>query len=135
MIFIQQKMKNLLLTLTLIFAFASLASAATFAVNLTTDENDFNAGDGICDTNSAVTGNQCTLRAAIQEANATTDLDNINFTIPISGLRVIQLDFSLPSIARIPVLHCWIYSSRLKFLRTLDHYVTDAVLSVEIRKK
>ncbi|HSK72394.1 MAG TPA: BACON domain-containing carbohydrate-binding protein, partial [Pyrinomonadaceae bacterium] len=77
---------------------SNLSPAATFTVNLTSDEEDFNVGDGICDANSAVAGNQCTLRAAIQEANATTDPDNINFLIPISGLQVIQLAASLPAI-------------------------------------
>ena len=42
---------------------------ATFSVNDNGDAADLNPGDGICDS-SAVAGNQCTLRAAIQEVNA-----------------------------------------------------------------
>ena len=41
------------------------ASAATFAVNDTTDRLDTNPGDGICRTSAGT----CSLRAAIQEAN------------------------------------------------------------------
>ena len=41
--------------------------AATFTVNSTQDIPDFDAGDGICQT---INARQCTLRAAISEANA-----------------------------------------------------------------
>ena len=68
-----------------------LAPAATFVVNLTTDENDASSTDGVCDVNLGAAGNQCTLRAAIQEANRTTALDNINFSIPRAGLQTITL--------------------------------------------
>ena len=57
-----------------IFAFLAFLSGAahaspgvTFAVNTTTDAVDGNIGDGICDT--AAVGTECSLRAAIQEAN------------------------------------------------------------------
>jgi hypothetical protein len=61
-------------------ASARLAYAsATFTVNFTGDAADANQGDGTCQT--ATTG-QCTLSAAIQEANTTTDADTINFAIP-----------------------------------------------------
>lgn len=43
----------------------------TYAVNLTGDTPDANVGDGACDIYPATDGLQCTLRAAIQEANAT----------------------------------------------------------------
>src|SRR5688500_18566713 len=42
------------------------ASAATFHVNDTTDRLDTNPGDGVCVSSNGT----CTLRAAIQEANA-----------------------------------------------------------------
>ena len=48
--------------------------AATFTVNSTVDAVDTNPGDGSCNTSGGV----CTLRAAIQEANALPGLDNIN---------------------------------------------------------
>ncbi len=48
--------------------------AASFTVNSTIDAVDANPGDGSCATSSG----DCTLRAAIQEANALPGLDNIN---------------------------------------------------------
>jgi CSLREA domain-containing protein len=56
-------------------------------VNRTTNEPDANLSDtpNACDVNTATAGNQCTLRAAIQEANAATNVDGpdeISFAIP-----------------------------------------------------
>ena len=42
------------------------ASHSTFTVNSTGDAADASAGDGTCET---VTASECTLRAAIEEAN------------------------------------------------------------------
>jgi CSLREA domain-containing protein len=50
------------------------ATAATFTVNSTADTPDANPGDGVCATAAAV----CTLRAAIEEANALLGDDQIN---------------------------------------------------------
>ncbi len=55
--------------------------AATFTVTNTSDRVDINIGDGICDADPAA-GLQCTLRAAIQEANATPAADSI--TLPVA---------------------------------------------------
>jgi CSLREA domain-containing protein len=52
----------------------------TFTVNSTGDAGDATI-DGTCDADATATV-QCTLRAAIQEANATTDADTIDFAIP-----------------------------------------------------
>src|SRR5207247_6634498 len=49
------------------------AAAATFTVNDTTDAVDAAPGDGKC----ATAGATCTLRAAIQEANAHAGADTI----------------------------------------------------------
>ena len=54
---------------------------ATFTVNVTGDEEDANVGDRECDTFRLV-AKPCTLRAAIQEANATPGADTIKFNIP-----------------------------------------------------
>src|SRR5437899_13050639 len=44
--------------------------AATFTVNASTDLADSSVGDGHCDTDGNLgDGDQCTLRAAIQETN------------------------------------------------------------------
>jgi CSLREA domain-containing protein len=58
-------------------AFASPAWAATFTVNQTNDAPDRSPGDGRCDTSTA-TGLQCSLRAAVQEANALAGADTVN---------------------------------------------------------
>ena len=50
---------------------AGVARAATFVVDTTSDRVDVTAGDGICATASA----DCSLRAAIQEANALAGAD------------------------------------------------------------
>ena len=42
----------------------------TFTVNTTSDADDVNPGDGICDSDSAASGSQCSLRAAMKESNA-----------------------------------------------------------------
>lgn len=64
------------------------AAPATFTVNLTSDESDANAGDGICETANV---GECTLRAAIEEANQTADTDTINFAIAGSGVHRISI--------------------------------------------
>ncbi|HVM95937.1 MAG TPA: choice-of-anchor Q domain-containing protein [Candidatus Acidoferrales bacterium] len=57
---------------------AAVIEAAIFAPNLTADAHDATPGDGIC----ATTAGRCTLRAAIEEANALPGADEI---ILISG--------------------------------------------------
>jgi hypothetical protein len=53
-------------------------------VNDTRDLRDYNTEDGRCDTVSEVEeeGDQCTLRGAIEEANARGEVAGINFDIP-----------------------------------------------------
>lgn len=67
--------------------------ASTFTVNSTTDTSDAIPGNGVCNDGS---GN-CTLRAAIEEANASAGADMINFGIG-SGAVTISLGFVLPQI-------------------------------------
>lgn len=80
--------------LTPVFFFASSASAATFEVDSTLDATDDNIGNGLCDDGA---GN-CTLRAAIQEANATPAADTITFAIAGAGPHTIGLLDFLPDI-------------------------------------
>lgn len=67
-------------------------AAATFTVNSTGDTPDATPGDGACNDG---TGN-CTLRAAIMQANATGGGDTINFDI--SGPKTITPTSPLPVI-------------------------------------
>ncbi len=53
------------------------APQATFVVNSSQDQSDMNHGDGVCLTSTGT----CTLRAAIEEANARTGPDIIHFDI------------------------------------------------------
>jgi CSLREA domain-containing protein len=57
------------------------ALAANFPVNNTGDAIDVTPGDSVCET--APGNGVCTLRAAIQEANALAGPDTINFNIPL----------------------------------------------------
>src|SRR3954463_12028701 len=54
---------------------AAPASAATFTVTSTADASDTNPGDGVCASAPSIV---CTLRAAIEEANALGSADTIN---------------------------------------------------------
>ena len=57
--------------------------AGHFVVNSTGNAGDLNLNDGICDTGNLVHGlPECTLEAAITQANAKAGDDNITFSIP-----------------------------------------------------
>ncbi|MCA1817405.1 MAG: hypothetical protein LC746_13625, partial [Acidobacteria bacterium] len=59
--------------------------AAGTVVNSTGDDDDANPGDGACDADAGVPGQQCTLRAIITEVNALAASDTVvNFAIPTS---------------------------------------------------
>lgn len=66
-------------------------AAAVFTVNSTGDSADSNTADGACNDGA---GN-CTLRAAIQQANATAGPDTINFSVT----GIINLTSALPNVA------------------------------------
>jgi CSLREA domain-containing protein len=72
------------------------ANGLTFTVDSLADDADAIPGDGLCSTGTGF----CTLRAAIEEANAQAGPDVINFNIPGAGIHIIQvLPFaSLPTI-------------------------------------
>lgn len=79
------------LELSTLGAAAFLVPSMTFTVNNTMDVTDANAGDGICETGA---GNGiCTLRAAVQEANATSVSDTIIVPTGIYTLTIPGNDF------------------------------------------
>jgi len=84
----------------LVLLATSPAWAATFTVNSLLDTSDANPGDGVCDT-PAGGPPQCTLRAAIEEANANGNpgaTDTIDFSL---GLITISISGSpLPTITQ-----------------------------------
>src|SRR5688500_15077423 len=75
-------------------ALAAPASAVTFEVNSTGDQPDETTADNLC---KIAGSNDCTLRAAIQQSNASTTVnDVIDFAIPV--VPRIQLTSALPQI-------------------------------------
>jgi CSLREA domain-containing protein len=60
-------------------------SATGFTVNSSADLPDSAAGDGLCQTEDPA---ECTLRAAIQEANATADVVTISFDAATNGVPI-----------------------------------------------
>src|SRR5215212_2272660 len=76
---------------------AGPAQAKHFTVNSAGDAGDSSLADDEC---HAVGGPQCTLRAAIDQANATSGADEIRFHIGHgTGVRTISLGSNLPDVA------------------------------------
>src|SRR5215212_6874701 len=65
-------------------------AATTFTVNSTADDMDLSPLDGVCDASRE--GDECTLRAAIEQANATSGADTIHFDIPGTGVQTIHVN-------------------------------------------
>ena len=79
-------MKIFSLFFLLLFSIAATETfAVDFTVNLTTDEHDASTGDGICDIDTVTAGEQCTLRAAVEQANALPSNDRVLFSLPASS--------------------------------------------------
>ena len=78
-----------------------LATGTTFVVNSTGDGADKRTSDGVCSTSQGV----CTLRAAIQQANASAGVDTITFNISGSGPYIIQPGSALPTITEAIVIN------------------------------
>src|SRR5262245_5851025 len=71
---------------------------AVSTVNTLGDAPDFNLADGRADSNPKLPGNQTTLRAALQQANALKGLDVINFNLGGGGAQTISPRSPLPAI-------------------------------------
>jgi CSLREA domain-containing protein len=81
-------------------------SAGVFVVNSTGDSSDADTNDSSCDTGGTVDGvAECTLRAAIQQANTNPTSDQYSIFFNISGFRphTISPASALPSITK-PVI-------------------------------
>jgi hypothetical protein len=79
-------------------------ASTTFTVNDTRDLPDASTASGTCDIDVFIGGDQCTLRAAIEQANATPGADAIVFAIPgTAGVKTIGVGATgngrLPTIA------------------------------------
>ena len=71
--------------------------AATFTVNRTSDGSDFTPAHGRCEIDPFRVGDQCTLRAAIEQANASAGQDTIRFSVN-SGVQTIAPNSPLPAV-------------------------------------
>jgi Ca2+-binding RTX toxin-like protein len=69
-----------------------------FTVTLTSDQADADAGDGICDWDIATPGEQCTLRAAMNQSNFSSFEQPIAFDIGGGGHQTIQPTSALPTV-------------------------------------
>jgi hypothetical protein len=102
----------------LLALFSEPAEAATFAVNRTGDASDRNINNSVCDV-SRTRGNQCTLRAAIQEANNTPGADVIRFNIgSTTSVKTISPASPLPDITEAVTING--YTQRGASPNTLD---------------
>jgi CSLREA domain-containing protein len=80
------------------------STSLTLTVNRTGDGSDLNPGDGLCDASVNV-GEQCSLRAAIEEINSQgvgATPHNIEFNIPGTGPFTISPGSNLPQVT-VPV--------------------------------
>ncbi|HEY7159867.1 MAG TPA: choice-of-anchor Q domain-containing protein [Acidobacteriota bacterium] len=93
-------MKMIAILITAIFAAVS-SQAAVFVVNSFNDAVDVSVGNGVC----ATAASECTLRAAVQEANFADDADDI--TVP-SGLYILTIpgaDEDMAAMGDLDILH------------------------------
>lgn len=73
--------------------------AGPIVVNSVDDVADANVNDSRCDADLSIAGEQCTLRAAIQEANTRAGADTIRFSIPGTAIvPQIRPQSALPTI-------------------------------------
>lgn len=109
------------------------AAATTFTVNSTGDDADRNIGDSVCDV-SRDRGRQCTLRAAIDEANFTDREDTINFNIGgNAGVKTINVGSSglgdLPNITEAVTINGYSQPGARPNSRVTG---SDAVLKIQL---
>ena len=109
---------------------ASPVWAATFTVNRAADTPDANLANAACDVNASQQGNQCTLRAAIQEANDTNGADEIRFNIvSAAAVKTIFPTSALPTITEAVTINGYTQTGASQ--NTLAEG-NDAVLKVQL---
>src|SRR4051812_5924682 len=70
-----------------VLAFSSPAAASTFTVDSGADLHDMDTSDGVCNVNFEGPV-LCTLRAAVEQANALSDVDEVHFGVPDVALTL-----------------------------------------------
>ena len=103
-----RRLRLMLLLLPLLgwFVTQKAFAATTFTVTDSSDLSDADLNDNICDTNLGIAGNQCSLRAAIEQLNdigPDATAHHIEFNISQSGVITITPASPLPSIS-VPVV-------------------------------
>jgi hypothetical protein len=114
-------------------------AATTFTVNSTGDQNDADypgggfdgASAGKCDVDAATAGKQCTLRAAIQEADGVRGADTIAFAIPGGSVQTITPASVLPTIRKRVTINGYTQPGASPNTET-DPTKTNAQLTVQI---
>ena len=108
-------------------------AATSFTVNSTADLEDEDSADAQCDTGRVLleSGSECTLRAAIQQANASSGADTIVFGIPgLEGVKTISPTSALPAIIDTLTINGYSQPGSKKNDQALG---TNAVLTVELK--
>ncbi|MGH2974688.1 MAG: hypothetical protein ACRDLL_07465, partial [Solirubrobacterales bacterium] len=107
------------------------AAPVAFTVTLTSDEPDATLGDGICDIDLATPGQQCTLRAALQQADDASDANTIAFDIPGGGVHRIAPLSALPDITQPATIDGYTQNGASVNTKGLAHR-DNAVLRIEL---
>jgi CSLREA domain-containing protein len=105
---------RLVLVAAFVMALVSLRAERVQAVALVTVNSNADTNDGSCTADPG----GCTLREAINAANAEADLTTINFAIPGTGPHTIFLGSNLPAISTQTVLDATTQSGWSKTVRT-----------------
>ncbi|MGI9608300.1 MAG: LamG-like jellyroll fold domain-containing protein [Acidimicrobiales bacterium] len=104
-------------------------AAGSFLVNSTGNSGDANPGDAICDTGgtNANGDTECTLRAAIEDANATSIVDVINFAIPVTDPGHAAGVWTVAPLSALPAASLSVAIDA----RTQTGYVSDPVVRID----
>jgi hypothetical protein len=110
-------------------------ATTTFTVNSTANHIDQNLAAAACDTGYTVPGsggepeNECTLRAAIEQANYTPGADTINFNIPGSDVKTIAPTTALPKITEAVTINGYSQPGSHPNTKAIG---SDALLKIEL---
>lgn len=116
-------------------AFAPPAISATFTPNTFFDATDATPGDGHCDTDISLPGDQCSLRAAVMEANATPAADTIQLDL-VGGSYILSIpntsgDENAAETGDLDIRASLTIQSNAGLLSTIDGGGLDRVLHVQ----
>src|SRR5215217_2548530 len=110
-------------------------ASTTFTVNSTADHSDAVLGVDGCFTGYTVDGAggakvpECTLRAALNEANYTSGADTINFAIAGTGVKSIAPESELPNITEAVTINGYSQPGAKPNTKAVG---SDAVLKIEL---